>query len=194
MENHSDSALREQLNAVHMMSTPCSVVVVLSSSSNLAQVAHQAAFFVDDAHTQPPVFLLRNNHPQPTCVDAHTPLTTPRASLSPEPRPSPPDAPLLRFELAVQSLPHHARLALPAGCVKVVGNHYRLGEWNVENALRLARAEDVLVAEVFTPRNDIQYKYVFVSAEGDITWEEGDNRSVPATDEPLLRLEERWRQ
>ncbi|KAI0563624.1 hypothetical protein FGB62_37g113 [Gracilaria domingensis] len=88
---------------------------------------------------------------QARCVEAHTPNLTPQDTPPQEPEKK---WSLVRFELSVSSLPEAARVGLGDGCAKVVGNRPELGEWNVDQGMRLVSAEDVLVAEVLVERGN----------------------------------------
>jgi alpha-amylase len=88
---------------------------------------------------------------------------------------SPESTPVVRVTFQVI----HAQIA-PGQTVYVVGNVPQLGGWNPRNAQKMdGSASPKWSATVSLPSdNDIAYKYVVTDAQGNVTWEGGQNRKL----------------
>ena len=74
--------------------------------------------------------------------------------------------------------------------VLVCGAFAELGDWNPERARPMARKGDAWLTTVaLTPDTEISFKFLRRTAEGEVIWEGGENRSLVATP----RLDATWR-
>lgn len=84
--------------------------------------------------------------------------------------------------------------------IKIAGNVPALGNWNTNNAVALS-ANDYTssnhlwnVGISFAPGTVIQYKYINVASNGDVTWEADPNHTytVPATGATAVTVNNSW--
>lgn len=84
--------------------------------------------------------------------------------------------------------------------IKIAGNVPALGNWDTKNAVALS-AEDYTssnhlwnVQVSFAPGTVIQYKYINVASNGDVTWEADPNHTytVPATGATAVTVNNSW--
>jgi glucoamylase len=84
--------------------------------------------------------------------------------------------------------------------IKIAGDVPFLGNWETNDAVALS-AEDYTSSNhlwnieiIFTPGTVIQYKYINVAPDGDVTWEADPNHTytVPATGATAVTINDSW--
>lgn len=84
--------------------------------------------------------------------------------------------------------------------IKIAGNVPALGNWNTDDAVALS-AEDYTssshlwnIGISFAPGTVIQYKFINVASNGDVTWEADPNHTytVPATGAAAVSVQNSW--
>ena len=84
--------------------------------------------------------------------------------------------------------------------IKIAGDVTPLGNWDTDDAIALSAADytasnPLLSVEVtFAPGTVIQYKFINVASDGDITWEADPNHTytVPATGATAVTVSDSW--
>ena len=84
--------------------------------------------------------------------------------------------------------------------IKIAGSVSALGDWDTDDAVALSASSytssnplwDVTVS--FAPGTVIQYKYINVATNGDVTWEADPNHTytVPATGATAVTVSNSW--
>lgn len=86
---------------------------------------------------------------------------------------------------------------LAAGAqVKVVGNHPLLGQWDTAEAPLMTHGASIPLAAYDVPDSisaGTEYKFVIIDADGNVTWETGDNRRIGQRGPLAFRGLDRWK-
>ncbi|KAI0562784.1 protein trichome birefringence-like 5 [Gracilaria domingensis] len=194
MEDAKEDELARQLRAVAMMSEARSTVLLTSWSTLAAEVAKREGFYVEvGSGCQKPLVVLRwyGEEDRSTQHDADGAESSGSVCSGGGGL----QETLVTFELEVEGVPEEVRLAADQGRFKVAGNCIELGLWNAEFGVSMVRAKKCLMAEIVVDGSfgDMEYKYAYFDGRGELVWEPGENRQLPATREALLEMSDRWR-